>query len=66
MNGIVLPAEDAWKDDKLGYSEIGHAFTNLIQSLDTEKVISIEAGFGRGKTFFRRVGQSSYGRREKS
>lgn len=55
MNGIVLPAEDAWKDDKLGYSEIGHAFTNLIQSLDTEKVISIEAGFGRGKTFFRRA-----------
>ncbi|WP_319531351.1 P-loop NTPase fold protein [uncultured Cohaesibacter sp.] len=40
-------------DDRLGYSEIGHTFTNLIKSIDTSKVISIEAGFGRGKTFFR-------------
>lgn len=46
--------EDAWENDRLGYEEIGNAFTNLVQSLDTEKVISIEAGFGRGKTFFRK------------
>lgn len=55
MNGVVSSPEDAWENDRLGYGEIGHAFTNLIQSLDTEKVISIEAGFGRGKTFFRRA-----------
>ncbi|MEQ5871415.1 hypothetical protein J4E08_16125 [Sagittula sp. NFXS13] len=42
-----------WADDLLGYDEIGAAFTNLIQSIDDAKVISIEAGFGRGKTFFR-------------
>lgn len=48
-------AEDAWENDRLGYEEIGHAFTNLVQSIDTDKVISIEAGFGRGKTFFRRA-----------
>ncbi|CUH63809.1 putative P-loop ATPase [Thalassovita gelatinovora] len=48
-------AEDAWENDRLGYEEIGHAFTNLVQSIDTEKVISIEAGFGRGKTFFRKA-----------
>ncbi len=47
--------EDAWESDRLGYKEIGHAFTNLIQSIETEKVISIEAGFGRGKTFFRKA-----------
>jgi hypothetical protein len=47
--------EDAWENDRLGYEEIGHAFTNLVQSMDTEKVISIEAGFGRGKTFFRKA-----------
>lgn len=47
--------EDAWENDRLGYEEIGHAFTNLVQSLDTAKVISIEAGFGRGKTFFRKA-----------
>jgi len=39
--------------DLLGFEAIGNSFTNLIQSLDTAKVISIEAGFGRGKTFFR-------------
>ncbi len=47
--------EDAWESDRLGYAEIGHAFTNLVQSIDTGKVISIEAGFGRGKTFFRKA-----------
>ena len=46
---------DVWAGDKLGYEGIGHAFTNLVKSIDTEKVISIEAGFGRGKTFFRRA-----------
>ena len=47
--------EDPWEYDRLDYKEIGHAFTNLVQSIDTEKVISIEAGFGRGKTFFRKA-----------
>lgn len=46
-------AENAWESDRLGYEAIGLAFTNLVRSIDTEKVISIEAGFGRGKTFFR-------------
>lgn len=46
--------EGAWENDRLGYEEIGKAFTNLVQSIHTEKVISIEAGFGRGKTFFRK------------
>lgn len=48
-------AESAWDNDRLGYQEIGEAFTNLIRSIETEKVISIEAGFGRGKTFFRKA-----------
>lgn len=41
-----------WKDDLLGYAALGKTYTNLIQSIDDSKVISIEAGFGRGKTFF--------------
>ncbi len=44
---------DPWEQDRLGYKAIGETFTNLIKSIDTAKVISIEAGFGRGKTFFR-------------
>ena len=44
---------DPWEDDRLGYKAIGDTFTNLIKSIDSAKVISIEAGFGRGKTFFR-------------
>lgn len=46
-------SEDPWKDDRLGYRDIGTAFTNLVKSINDGKVISIEAGFGRGKTFFR-------------
>lgn len=42
-----------WEDDLLGYSGIAETFTNLIQSIDDTKVISIEAGFGQGKTFLR-------------
>ena len=55
MNDAVPSPEDIWENDRLGYEEIGRAFTKLIQSIETEKVISIEAGFGRGKTFFRRA-----------
>lgn len=48
-----ISKENFWDGDRLGYEEIGRAFTNLIKSIDDDKVISIEAGFGRGKTFFR-------------
>lgn len=46
---------DIWSDDRLGYREIGISFTKLIKSIDDSKVISVEAGFGRGKTFFRKA-----------
>lgn len=44
---------DPWGDDLLKVKAKGATFTNLIKSIDDSKVISIEAGFGRGKTFFR-------------
>ncbi|MEM7724232.1 MAG: P-loop NTPase fold protein [Pseudomonadota bacterium] len=44
---------DPWKDDLLDFRKTGETFTSLIKSIDDAKVISIEAGFGRGKTFFR-------------
>ncbi|MDE4133439.1 P-loop NTPase fold protein [Phaeobacter sp. QD34_3] len=42
-----------WEGDRLGYSEVGDTFTTLIKSISDTKVISIEAGYGQGKTFFR-------------
>lgn len=42
-----------WEGDLLGFEEIGSTFGNLVKSIDDTKVISIEAGYGRGKTFFR-------------
>ncbi|HMS96624.1 MAG TPA: P-loop NTPase fold protein [Tabrizicola sp.] len=39
----------------LDFAAYGSTFTNLIQSIDDTKVISIEAGFGHGKTFFRKA-----------
>lgn len=44
---------EIWTDDRLGYAEIGGAFTNIVKSINDSKVISIEAPFGHGKTFFR-------------
>ena len=44
-----------WSDDSLGYQDIGNSFKNLVKTIQSEKVISIEAGFGRGKTFFRKA-----------
>jgi hypothetical protein len=45
----------AWEGDSLGYKEVGETFTTLVKSVkDDTKVISIEAGYGRGKTFFRK------------
>lgn len=47
--------EVAWEGDTLGYKEVGETFTTLVKSVkDDTKVISIEAGYGRGKTFFRK------------
>ena len=47
----------AWDEDLLGFKDTGATFTKLVQSVGIDepgsKVISIEAGFGRGKTFFR-------------
>lgn len=43
-----------WEDDLLGYKSFGMTFANLVRTIDKPKVISIEAGFGRGKTFFRK------------
>lgn len=44
-----------WQDDLLNFEETGASFTNLISTIDAGKVISIEAGFGHGKTFFRKA-----------
>lgn len=45
--------DDFWDDDRLGYRSVAEAFTRLVQTIDDTKVISVEAGYGRGKTFFR-------------
>ncbi len=50
---VVGHGENAWEGDWLGYSEVGDTFTALIKSIADTKVISIEAGYGQGKTFFR-------------
>lgn len=47
--------ENPWSDDRLNYSEYGKTFTNLAKSITKSRVISIEAGFGQGKTYFRRA-----------
>lgn len=47
--------DDIWGEDRLTVKARGETFTKLIQSIDDSKVISIEAGFGRGKTFFRKA-----------
>lgn len=57
--GMALNANEepevAWEGDTLGYKEVGETFTTLVKSVrDDTKVISIEAGYGRGKTFFRK------------
>ncbi len=48
-------SEDIWGKDLLNVKARGETFTSLIKSIDDSKVISIEAGFGRGKTFFRQA-----------
>ncbi|MCE8509375.1 NTPase [Ruegeria pomeroyi] len=54
-NEIVGATDDPWHDDLLGYRGIGQTFGNLVTSITGSRVLSIEAGFGRGKTFFRQA-----------
>ncbi len=55
--GDVTKQTETWGGDLLGFRDVGATFTKLVQSVGADepgsKVISIEAGFGRGKTFFR-------------
>lgn len=51
----MVETVNPWKGDLLDFAAYGATFTNLIQSIDDTKVISIEAGFGHGKTFFRKA-----------
>ncbi len=53
MSETCKTTSEIWNDDRLGFAETGKSFTKLIQSIDDTKVLSIEAGYGRGKTFFR-------------
>jgi hypothetical protein len=49
----MVDAVNPWDGDLLDFAAYGDTFTNLVKSIDDTKVISIEAGFGHGKTFFR-------------
>jgi hypothetical protein len=51
----LAEALDPWDGDLLDFASYGSTFTNLVQSIEDTKVISIEAGFGNGKTFFRKA-----------
>ncbi len=53
MNDTDESAGDIWGEDLLGFSEQGAAFNSLIKSINDHRTISIEAGYGHGKTFFR-------------
>lgn len=55
MTRISETPADPWDKDRLGYRATGDTFTRLIQTIDKPTVLSIEAGFGRGKTFFRQA-----------
>lgn len=46
-------AKDPWAEDRLGFKELGETFAALVKTIDDSKVLSIEAPFGKGKTFFR-------------
>jgi uncharacterized protein (DUF433 family) len=41
-----------WGDDKLERFEIAKDFTNILETLEPPCTLSINAGYGRGKTFF--------------
>ena len=43
-----------WRGDLLGFASRGETFARFVRSIDAGRVIAIEAGFGRGKTFFRK------------
>lgn len=44
--------KDIWDGDLLDYKTRSESYTRLIQSIDEGYVLSIESGFGQGKTFF--------------
>ncbi|MBM1814002.1 KAP family P-loop NTPase fold protein [Pseudosulfitobacter pseudonitzschiae] len=50
----ILDVDSIWADDLLDFAKRGDAFTDLVISISDHRTISIEAGYGRGKTFFRK------------
>ena len=51
--GAPVTRDAIWSDDLLGFEDLAETYTRLITTLSEASTISIEAGFGRGKTFFR-------------
>lgn len=43
---------DIWGADRLGFARVGQSFSKIVHSFTESRVISIEAPFGYGKTFF--------------
>jgi len=50
---MTNPDLSMWDDDKLDRLERAIAFARIVQHSERARVISIEGGFGSGKTFFR-------------
>jgi len=49
---IELNTNDIWGDDKLDRKQVAEKFTNLVESITEPFVISINAQYGMGKTYF--------------
>ena len=48
----VIEGEESWDEDKLGRSEFARRLTKLVQRQTGPFAISIDGGWGTGKTFF--------------
>ena len=48
-----MAQNDIWSGDLLSFGDLAETYTRLTASLSHASTISVEAGFGRGKTFFR-------------
>lgn len=48
----TINEDDVWGDDKLNRKDVADKFTNLLDSVEQSFVISINAPYGNGKSFF--------------
>lgn len=52
IQDLEIDTQDIWKDDILNRKEVAEDFTRILADVEQPFVVSVDASYGMGKSFF--------------